>query len=73
MSTGDSDPEALLRQALRAQAGGPRPPEAAAAAAAELAGRSGVRQLGTAQVLLIAAIIGLVIGMGIGLAILLLR
>lgn len=60
----ERDPEALIRQALRAQVGGPRTmPQTGVGAPARFRTR-----LNTVQILLIAALIGLVIGMGIGFA-----
>ncbi len=63
---GGHDPEAVLSQALRAKAGGRR---------TELrTGRSGssrLHQLTVAQILLIAAIVGVVLGMAAGIVTLL--
>lgn len=56
-----SDPEIVLAQALRAMAGGRAPTATGSSAPQSNAG------LTTAQVLLIAAIIGLLIGAGIAL------
>lgn len=63
------DPETVIRQALRAQAGGPARGPARRGSPAK--GRPPSR-LTTAQVLLIAAIIGLLIGMAAGFTVLLL-
>lgn len=74
-SSSDSDPEVVLAQALRAMAGG----RAAPTASAMTTGGAGsamdddrVRRFSTVQLLLIAAIIGIVIGAVIGLTVLLL-
>lgn len=60
-----SDPEVLLRQALRAQVGGPK--SGAAKSAASTPGDDGrpaaLGRFTAAQLLLIAAIVGAVIGM----------
>jgi hypothetical protein len=76
-----ADPERLLSQALRAQVGGPRtglgtasgPPAAAADAPSAGAAPGRWERFTTAQILLMAAIVGLIIGMGTGLAVVLLR
>lgn len=66
------DPETVIRQALRAQAGGAnRRPDAAGAAGPGSPGGGRVH-LTTAQILLIMAIIGLLIGMAAGFTVLLL-
>ncbi len=65
----ESRAEQVLSQALRAMAGGEKPARADAAAAAACgapAAHSG-RRLSTAQVMLIAAIVGLLIGCVAGL------
>ncbi|WP_037366600.1 hypothetical protein [Nakamurella lactea] len=62
------DPERVLSQALRAMAGGrPAPHSAGTPGSAGAADHPGRRRgrLTVAQVLLIAAILGLVIGMGV--------
>lgn len=90
MSSGSDDPERLIRQALRAQVGGPKQPAPGGTAGSSAprgsggtAGDTGVdsgpvvvgrlSRLTVAQVLLLAAIFGLVIGMAAGFAVLALR
>lgn len=60
-----ADPEALLRQALRAQAGGPKPsaPTPGGGGADDESSVTSFSRLTTAQTLLIAAIIGVILGM----------
>lgn len=63
-----SDPERVLSQALRAMAGGrPAPNPTAAGDDGDDAGRRRGDGLTITQILLIAAIVGIVIGMGVGL------
>lgn len=60
------DPEMLLRQALRAHVGGPK---GSAPGAADGPRRTVGARLTTTQILLIAAIVGLVLGMGVAFAV----
>lgn len=69
------DPELVIQQALRAQAGGPRRPAAggSGSTAPESADRGGwPGRFSTAQIMLLAAIVGLLIGMAAAFAVLLL-
>jgi hypothetical protein len=66
------DPELVIQQALRAQAGGPRRPDTPMTP--QPAARSGwPGRFTTVQVVLLAAIIGLVVGMAAAFAVLLVR
>ncbi len=67
----ERDPEAVIRQALRAQAGGPRRSAGNAGDTAPGGGRPA--RFSTAQIVLLAAIVGLVIGMAAGFVVLLAR
>ncbi len=70
----DRDPELVIQQALRAQAGGPRRPAAGAPMTPPPASRSGwPGRFTTPQVVLLAAIIGMVIGMAAAFVVLLAR
>lgn len=64
------DPEMVLRQALRSMAGGRRPEPGSVPPAPR---RSALSRLTTPQILLIAAIIGVVLGMAAAFAVLLTR
>jgi hypothetical protein len=70
-----SDPELVIQQALRAQAGGPRRTVSDAASSPDTRSpESRGARLGrftTAQIVLLAVIVGLVIGMAAGFAVLL--
>lgn len=69
-----ADPETVIRQTLRAQAGGPRGggPVRDGASRGEPSRRGPRSSLTVSQVLLIVAIIGLLIGMAAGFTVLLL-
>ncbi len=67
----ERDPEAVIRQALRAQAGGLRRSAGDAGDTAPGGGRSA--RFSTAQIVLLAAIVGLLIGMAAGFVVLLAR
>ena len=67
-----ADPEALLRQALRAQVGGPKGASRGGHApdgAPDEPRMTSFGRLTTVQILLIAAILGLVLGMGVAFAV----
>ncbi|MEO7124708.1 MAG: hypothetical protein ABI382_06095 [Nakamurella sp.] len=72
------DPEQLLQQALRAQVGGPKRALAGtdrdgSIPAESAEGSRRFERFSTAQFLLLAAMVGLVIGMAAGFAVLLIR
>ncbi|MBN9609117.1 MAG: hypothetical protein J0I11_07340 [Actinobacteria bacterium] len=66
------DPETVIRQALRAQAGGANRQPGGVGAVGPGSPRGGRVHLTTAQILLIVAIIGLLVGMAAGFTVLLL-